>query len=116
MEAQEIPGWGIDRDVATRPGHPLEQERYVDHDTLMGQGAWQETVPLHGASGRLRRAAYALPTHAARRWMLLMVADRIDAIESRLTWRKALLGAGAVGGALVGVGLVLRGRARKRRR
>jgi hypothetical protein len=113
MEAHEIPGWGLDRDVSARPGHPLEQEWHVDHDTLMGQGAWRDTVRLHGVSGRLRQAAYALPTHVGRRWRLLMLADRVDALESRLTRRRLLLTAGAFGGALLGLGLLF-GRARLR--
>jgi hypothetical protein len=115
MEVHEIPGWGIDRDVEARPGHPLEQEWHVDHDTLMGQGAWRDTVRLHGLSGRLRNRAYGLPTHVPRRWLLLMMADRVDALESRLTRRRLLLAAGAVGGALFGVGLLF-ARARWRQR
>lgn len=34
-------------------------------------------------SGWLRRRAYRLPDHRARRWLLLMVADRLDALEHR---------------------------------
>jgi hypothetical protein len=114
MEAQDIRGWGIDRDAAVRPGNPRYGEWHLDHDTLMGQGAWRDTVQLHGLSGRLRRAAYALPTHLTRHWMLLAMADRIDALESRVTRRRLLLAAGTVGGALVGL-VLLFGRARRRR-
>jgi hypothetical protein len=34
-----------------------------------------------GLSGMLRRLAYRVPEHRARRWMLLMLADRVDIIE-----------------------------------
>jgi hypothetical protein len=60
--------------------------------------------PPRGLSGALRRWAYRIPDYRARRWLLLMIADRIDTIESRAsgaatrpsTWVIAgLLGAGA---------------------
>jgi hypothetical protein len=93
----EIPGWGIDRRVEDRPGVPLEQERHVGHDTLEGQPPYTVTVPLHGLSGVLRRAAYELPDWTARRWLMLSIADRVDVIESRLTPRVLLLTGGVVG-------------------
>jgi hypothetical protein len=40
--------------------------------------------PPRGASGFLRRAAYRIPEHRARRWMLLMLADRVDVMEHRV--------------------------------
>jgi hypothetical protein len=39
---------------------------------------------LRGASGALRRAAYRLPDYRVRRWMLLLVADRVEAQGDRL--------------------------------
>jgi hypothetical protein len=38
----------------------------------------------HGASGALRRLAYDIPDYRIRRWALLLVADRIDALEWQL--------------------------------
>jgi hypothetical protein len=38
--------------------------------------------PPRGLSGLLRKRAYRIPDYRARRWMLLLLADRIDAIES----------------------------------
>jgi hypothetical protein len=89
MEQMEIPipGWGIDRNPARRPGHPLEQERHVGHDTVQGAAPYTDTVPLKGLSGLIRRAAYRLPDWKPRRWMLLTLADRVDALEARLTKR-----------------------------
>ena len=37
--------------------------------------------PPRGLSGVLRRLAYRIPTYRARRWMLLLLADRIDVLE-----------------------------------
>jgi len=34
-----------------------------------------------GVSGALRRLAYGLPDYRVRRWLLLLVADRVDALE-----------------------------------
>jgi hypothetical protein len=114
METQEheIPGWGVDRRREDRPGYPLIQDRHVDHDTLLGQSPWKPTIVSHGLSGRIRAAAYQVPTHQARRWMLLMLADRVDALERRITGRRLLLAAGAFGGI---VALVRAGRRRRRR-
>src|SRR4051812_46539272 len=105
-----IPGWGVDRRLEDRPGVPLEQERHVGHDTLQGQPPYTDTIPLKGLSGVLRRAAYAVPDWKPRRWMMLMLADRVDALESKLTLRNLLLTGG-----LTGVIAALAGR-RKRRR
>jgi hypothetical protein len=43
---------------------------------------YTETIPLHGLSGALRRRAYRLADWRPRRWMLLMLADRVDVLES----------------------------------
>ena len=57
--------------------------------------------PPRGLSGRLRAAAYAIPDHFARHWMLLILADRVDVLESRVRRRPALAVAAGIG-ALVG--------------
>ncbi|MCU1279570.1 MAG: hypothetical protein JWM53_3116 [bacterium] len=100
-----IPGWGVDRNPEGRPGHPLEQERHVGFDTVQGLPPYTETIPLKGLSGLIRRAAYQYPDWKPRRWMMLMMADRIDALESKLTPRNLLV-AGGLGGVLAA--LVLR--------
>lgn len=98
-----IPGWGIDRAIENRPGYPLEQERHVDHDTLSGQAPYTVTIPLHGLSGVIRKAAYELPDWKPRRWMMLMLADRVDAIESKLTTRNLLMAGGVLGALTAGI-------------
>lgn len=100
-----IPGWGVDRDPENRPGYPLEQERHVGFDTVQGVPPYTNTVPLKGLSGVLRRAAYRAPDWKPRKWMLLLMADRIDMVESRLTPRNLLV-AGGIGG--VAAALLLR--------
>ncbi len=49
-------------------------------------------TPVYGASveprllsGMIRRSAYKIPEHNASRWMLLLLGDRIDVLESKVT-------------------------------
>jgi hypothetical protein len=85
--------------------------------------------PLHGASGLVRSAAYRIPEHHARHWLLLMTADRVDVLEDAvgalLGWPLSALGAGKVAdrlrsnplpllaGLVVGALVVSRARARR---
>jgi len=60
--------------------------------------------PPRGIAGSIRRAAYRIPEHKARHWMLLLLADRTEVLAHRarkvlpiavpavglwLFWRKA---------------------------
>ena len=100
-----IPGWGADRDPADRPSDPQElavgtqtpvlhrpqdqlddrpggrsRERSIEHARLTP--VFGATVPLRGLSGVLRRRAYARYSEArAAHWLLLLGADRVDAVE-----------------------------------
>ncbi len=109
MENIPIPGWGIDRRIAARPGYPLEQEHHIDHDTLNGLPPYTETIPLRGLSGVVRRLAYRHPDWQPRRWMLLMLSDRIDKLESKLTPRNLAI-LGGIASLVAGVGVWARGR------
>jgi hypothetical protein len=100
LEAR-VPGWGVDRKPENRPGYPLYQEYRPSHDTLSGQSPVTDTVPWKGLSGLLRRAAYGAPDWKPRRWMLLMMADRLDAFEHNLP--RNLLIAGGLGGVIAAV-------------
>jgi hypothetical protein len=40
--------------------------------------------PPKGVSGLVRAAAYKYPDHFTRHWMMLLLADRIDAMEHRI--------------------------------
>lgn len=52
----------------------------LDHPTPVFGSA----QPPRGISGLVRRAAYGVPEHYARHWMLLLLADRVDVVEDRL--------------------------------
>jgi hypothetical protein len=95
----QVRGWGVDRNPENRPGYPLEQERHLGFDPVQGQPPYTVTVPLKGLSGIIRRAAYQRRDWQPSRWMMLMLADRIDALESKLTPRNLLV-AGGLGGVI----------------
>lgn len=96
-------GLGSDRSPIDRPGVPqelnppqplasahwLEPEQQTNEPLpLVGHGlertpVFSTAVPIRGFSGKLRRIAYDVPDYRARRWLLLMLADRIDVLEHR---------------------------------
>lgn len=100
-----IPGWGADLDPADRPAVPRERfdpaasgahwdfperqqerwprERSVEHGML--PPVYGTTCPPKGLSGIIRRYSYRRFSEArAAHWLLLIAADRVDAIESHL--------------------------------
>ena len=100
-----IPGWGVDRDPADRPSVPklqrsaelpdafghdpsrqVEQwprERSIEHAHLTP--VFGTSCPPKGLSGAIRRRAYARYSEArAAHWLLLLAADRVDALESHV--------------------------------
>ena len=100
-----------------RPGVPMEHEpmpvgnahwemperQHVTVPVLKRSGleeltpVFGTTLPPRGLSGVVRRVAYRIPEHRASHWMLLIMADRIDAIEHnpmRLLTVAALVGGG----------------------
>jgi hypothetical protein len=103
-----IPGWGVDLDRANRPAVPKEhfnlgatgahwefpdrqvsrvpRERSIEHQFL--PPVFGTSCPPKGLSGLIRRYAYRFSEARAVHWLLLMGADRVDTVESRL---KALL-------------------------
>jgi hypothetical protein len=60
---------------------------------------FSSAVPPRGLSGLMRRRAYQIHEHQARRWLMLLLADRVDVWESRIRARPWLLA-----GALAGLG------------
>ncbi|QRN97810.1 hypothetical protein JRI60_01620 [Archangium violaceum] len=102
---RQIPGWGVDGDPKKRPGVPMllkpevregahweapERQRLPDVPVLKRAelkeltATFSTAVPPRGLSGVLRRVAYGIPEHLVRHVMLLLVADRVDVVESRL--------------------------------
>lgn len=68
----------------------LEPEVDAGRDVLL-QAPRRALTPVYGTtlpprflSGMVRRRAYRIPTHRARHFLLLLVADRLDRLEARL--------------------------------
>jgi hypothetical protein len=103
---RRIPGWGADLNPRDRPSVPQEQfnlgvtgahwdfpdrqperrprERSIEHVSLTA--VFGTSCPPKGVSGRLRRLAYGRFSEArAAHWLILLGADRVDALESALT-------------------------------
>jgi hypothetical protein len=100
-----IPGWGVDLDPKDRPSVPKLQfregltgahwefpdrqpekwprERSVEHKFLTP--VFGTACPPKGLSGVIRRYSYAKYSEArAAHWLLLVLADRVDAWENHL--------------------------------
>jgi hypothetical protein len=100
-----IPGWGADLDPKDRPSTPKLQyqddltgahwdfpdrqpekeprERSIEHAFLTP--VFGTAQPLRGVSGALRRFSYAKYGEARLgHWLLLLLADRVDAWEGHL--------------------------------
>ena len=118
----DIEGWGVDEAPERRPGVPMQltprvrggahwkqPERQPAPDVRVFKRAELDELtpvfstanPPHGLSGLLRRVAYDIPEHRVRHVALLLLADRVDSLGSRLSTRPLrALGVvlGAVGG------------------
>jgi len=101
-----IPGWGVDLDTKDRPSvpklqfqddlsgahwgeHPDRQpekwprERSIEHAQLTP--VFGTSAPPKGLSGVIRKFSYARYSEGrAAHWLLLVLADRVDAWESHL--------------------------------
>jgi hypothetical protein len=100
-----IPGWGVDLDPRDRPSVPREvidpagtgahwdfperqpekwpRERSIEHQFLTP--VFGTSTPPRALSGIIRKFAYARYSEArAAHWLLLIMADRVDAAESHL--------------------------------
>lgn len=96
-----IPGWGVDLDPADRPAVPKLQaldtgahwefperqpenrprERSIEHQFLTP--VFGTSTPPRGLSGVLRRYSYRTYSEGrAAHWLLLLLADRVDAAEA----------------------------------
>lgn len=98
-----IPGWGADLDPADRPAVPKlraeptgahwdfperqpetwPRERSIEHAFLTP--VFGTSAPPRWLSGRIRKYAYAEHSEGkAAHWLLLILADRVDAVEHHL--------------------------------
>jgi hypothetical protein len=101
-----IPGWGADLDPNDRPSYPKLQfqeglsgahwefpdrqpekwprERSIEHAFVTP--VFGTAQPPKGLSGAIRRYSYAKYSEGrAAHWLLLVLADRVDAMEHHLT-------------------------------
>ena len=97
-----IPGWGVDLDPKDRPSVPREKfdpglsgahwdfperqpetwprERSIEHKFLTP--VFGTSCPPRGLSGMVRKHAYRKYSEGrAAHWLLLLAADRVDAVE-----------------------------------
>ena len=96
-----IPGWGADLDPKDRPSVPRERfdrgltgahwefperqpekwprERSIEHKFLTP--VFGTSCPPRGLSGKMRRYAYTYSEGRAAHWLILLAADRVDALE-----------------------------------
>jgi hypothetical protein len=102
---ERIPGWGVDLDPKDRPSVPRERldpelsgahwefperqqekwsrERSIEHKFLTP--VFGTSTPPRGLSGVMRKYAYRRFSEArAAHWLILLGADRVDAIEHHL--------------------------------
>lgn len=99
-----IIGWGADLDHGLRPAYPMErtpprlpgihweQPSPQPHTVEVLQSTerpgmtpvFGTSVPPRGFSGTVRRLAFKASENDVRRWLLLMLADRIDVLEGLL--------------------------------
>lgn len=111
QQPSNIIGWGADAALENRPGVPEElPPQPIGYSRLGGPppqtigeptaksfdrpvtATYGTTVPLRGLSGVVRRMAYRTPTYKPRRWLMLMLADRIDVIEHNVVPMTLVLG------------------------
>jgi hypothetical protein len=115
----------VDRDRSRRPGVPRERPpqpwpnsrfppaRMKARPSAPKHGrpnkpmppVYGTAVPPRGVSGAIRKAAYRVPDHVTRHWLLLLLADRVDAWGTRV--RRVLTVAAPIA---VVVALLARGR------
>jgi hypothetical protein len=96
-----IPGWGVDRDKHDRPAVPMERtpprlegvhwdappQQQSDAEVLHSTEragltpVFGTTLPPRGISGALRRFGFRYSENDLRRWMTLLLADRVDMVE-----------------------------------
>lgn len=102
---RSIPGWGVDLDPKDRPAVPKEKfnpggtgahwhfpERQVEHwpremspEHAMLPPVFGTSCPPKGLSGAIRRFAYRYSEGRLSHWLLLVLGDRVDVLESRVT-------------------------------
>jgi hypothetical protein len=103
-DRSDIPGWGVDADLANDPTYPYRDRSRDDHSGEWVRPPVQRTdieilqsiehkrqpavfgtsVPPSGLSGILRRGAFRYSESHWAHWLMLMGADRINVVEGVL--------------------------------
>jgi hypothetical protein len=99
---KNINGWGVDANPENDPTYPMKHADGSDHQRINYEKAEQQPVnveilqsierpgitrvfgtstPPSGVSGQLRRFAYKFSEASSARWMTLILADRVNAVE-----------------------------------
>jgi hypothetical protein len=102
MDYVNIKGWGIDADPENDPTYPMKTRTNEDHDGYTWQrpplqpenieilqsverpnitATFGTSSPPSGLSGLIRRWAYKKSESDLRRWVPLLIADRVDMVE-----------------------------------
>jgi len=103
INAEEVPGWGIDADPENEPTYPMKKYTGDDHNRLNYDRPPQQAMtvevlhsnerpnysavfgtsaPPSGFSGQMRRKAFEYSEDKYRHWVLLMLADRVNVAEA----------------------------------
>lgn len=97
---EDIAGWGSDLDRARRPAVPMERmparldgppappvQQHGATEVLVSleypaiTPLYGTSAPPRGLSGILRRLAFRRTENDLRHWLMLLLADRVDAVE-----------------------------------
>ena len=103
IDPKTIKGWGIDADPKNDPTYPMRKRMNADEDPDSKsrpdhlQPVDEEVLksverknvsavfgtpePPSGLSGMIRRQAYKYPENQYKRWLPLVLADRVDVVE-----------------------------------
>ncbi len=102
----DIPGWGMDADPENDPTYPMKHYNGADHQRLNYERAPQQevdmeilhsierpaitrvfgtSIPPSGVSGAIRRFAYKYSEATLAHWMGLILADRVNVVEGRIS-------------------------------
>ncbi len=92
LARERRPGYVVNRGVRPWPNSrwPIEPQRASVPVFMHGRSnktfppVFGTDAPPHGLSGALRRLGYAYPDHLTRHWMILLLADRVDALGFRI--------------------------------
>jgi hypothetical protein len=113
LDPRNRPGVPMEVPPEPRPGArtPIEPQHsdvkfYKGADRKQMPPVYGTAQPPAGLSGLLRKLAYRYPDSQARRWMVLMLADRVDAVEHGM--RRSLQGGIALAAVLVVGGVTLK--------